>query len=352
MPGWIRLAAVGAIVMLGLAACDSDDGGGDLAAYCELSAELDDTEGFPSDEQLEDLRDAAPDEISDEVGFVVDRVTEADDPREAFEDDEVNSRIETLEEFEAENCDRPDPDDADEGEGGGEGDEGDEDGEAADIDPEFASYCAAVTEIDEGEDVPTVAQVEALNDIAPEEIADEVASAVDAFAAAEGNIGAFLADPDAQAALVVLEPWEADNCGPAQAEPDLIEPEGDEDPAEGAEVVDVTAVEYAFDGVPEELAAGPVAFSVTNGGAEGHEMSMARLADGTTMDEVLAFEGDPFGEGLLTEETGQVFIPTPGDTRVINAELEAGTYGFVCFIPGPDGAPHAMLGMAGSVTVT
>jgi hypothetical protein len=36
---------------------------------------------------------------------------------------------------------------------------------------------------------------------------------------------------------------------------------------------------------------------------------------------------------------------------VINADLEAGDYALVSFLPGPDGTPHALTGMATPFTV-
>lgn len=337
MPKWIRIVAVGALAMFGLAACDGGgDGGGDLAAWCRIGAELDAQDDFPSDEQLDDYADAAPDEIADDVDAAVDtfKDAETDEAKAAlFEDADFGARIESIEAFEAENCDG-----------------GDEEGEAAG-DGEFAEYCNLVNELDEQDDFPSPDQIEAVKAAAPDEIADEVTTFADGFVASGGNIGVLIADPEVQAASAVIEPFEAEHCGEAQAEPDLIAAEGDTEPAEGATVIEATALEYGFEGVPGEVAAGAVAISVTNGGEEGHEMFVGKLADGSDIGEVLAFEGDPFEAGLVTEEVGGVFIPSPGDTRVINADLDAGTYGYVCFIPGADGVPHAMLGMAGQFTV-
>ena len=98
------LLVVGALSLAGsgvLVACGDD--GDDVEAYCELSAETDQQEEFPSDELLDDIAEAAPEEISEEAQFVVDRLKE--DGEAAFEDTEVLERFETIEEFEAENCD-------------------------------------------------------------------------------------------------------------------------------------------------------------------------------------------------------------------------------------------------------
>ncbi|MBI2169661.1 MAG: hypothetical protein HYU28_09230 [Actinobacteria bacterium] len=223
--------------------------------------------------------------------------------------------------------------------------------EGEEIDPEFAAYCNVVEEIDATEEFPSTEQLEELKSAAPEDIAAEVGAIVDAVIASEGNFSLAIADPDAQTAFNATETWEADNCGPSQAEPDLIEAQGDTEPAEGAEVIEATAVDFEFEGIPDEIEAGPIALAVTNEGPSAHLMSMSKLKDGVTFEEFLAStEGDP--SEFVEEDLGFVTTPSVGDTRVINAEVDAGTYAFVCFLPGPEGAPHLALGMAGSFTVS
>jgi len=105
MHGWkLRvLALVGALVALPLVGC-GDDGGGDVAEYCELSTESESAD--PTDEDvLNDLEDAAPDEIADEVETAVDEIRNNSDEVFAGESDEFNEAVEAIEEFEAENCD-------------------------------------------------------------------------------------------------------------------------------------------------------------------------------------------------------------------------------------------------------
>ena len=105
------LAALFALVALlvPLAACGGDDdGGGSVQAYCDLVDEVNQQEDFPSDDQLEELVDAAPGEISDDIEFVADRLREANDnpetAEEVFEDSDFTDRLENIEAFEEENC--------------------------------------------------------------------------------------------------------------------------------------------------------------------------------------------------------------------------------------------------------
>ena len=115
--------AVSAAVALGLiaAGCGDDDDADDtttteaeaagddidpeFADYCALAIELDEQPNFASSEQLEEIRDLAPDEIADEINLVVDKFLAAgDDPGAVFDDPEVGAAFEPIEAFEAEHC--------------------------------------------------------------------------------------------------------------------------------------------------------------------------------------------------------------------------------------------------------
>lgn len=118
------------------------------------------------------------------------------------------------------------------------------------------------------------------------------------------------------------------------------------------EAIDVTAVEYAYQGVPTEIAAGRVSFALTNDGVEDHEIVLFRLADGVDASfEELMEQGDAAMASL--EFTGVAF-GGPGTTSYTVADLAPGTYFLVCFVPvggGEDGPPHFMEGMQQTITV-
>jgi len=122
----------------------------------------------------------------------------------------------------------------------------------------------------------------------------------------------------------------------------------------GYESADVTAVDYAFEGLPETLPAGPVSFALTNEGTEEHEMIVVRRNDGETrpVEELLELP-EAEVEGVVTF-TGATFAP-PGDTGYLAADLEAGGYVAVCFIPvggADDGPPHFTEGMVAEFEVS
>lgn len=104
-----------AVLLVPLAACGGDDGGGgdnagSIQAYCDFSASLDEQSDFPSESQLDQLRDVAPSEIEDDIDAVVDRFEEVGEDEEAlgelFSDEEFSERIERIEAFEERECGR------------------------------------------------------------------------------------------------------------------------------------------------------------------------------------------------------------------------------------------------------
>jgi len=119
------------------------------------------------------------------------------------------------------------------------------------------------------------------------------------------------------------------------------------------ETVDVTGVDYAFEGVPETLDAGAVAFAFANEGEEDHEMLIFRKADGVTETFEEIFSGpEEASEGKI-EFSGVTFAP-PGEESSTLADLSAGDYAMVCFIPvggGEEGPPHVTEGMLQEFTV-
>jgi hypothetical protein len=129
----------------------------------------------------------------------------------------------------------------------------------------------------------------------------------------------------------------------------------------GWEVVDVAAGDYAFDGLPAELPAGPTAFELANEGDEVHELILLRKGEGVTLtpEELLAM---PEEEAMAQAEmVGSPAFAAPGDTAYTVKDLEPGEYIAICFIPTgmtgvdgppPEGPPHAVHGMHAELTVT
>ena len=102
----IRLVAASAMIVLLAAGCGDDgDSGDDVAAYCEFVAGLDAADDFPSDDDLDRVKELAPSEISDQVAVIADAFKEQGE--EVFDDpsEEFITAGEEIEAFESENCD-------------------------------------------------------------------------------------------------------------------------------------------------------------------------------------------------------------------------------------------------------
>jgi uncharacterized cupredoxin-like copper-binding protein len=136
-----------------------------------------------------------------------------------------------------------------------------------------------------------------------------------------------------------IDQWVADNCGYDQ--------------------IDVAAVDYAFEGVPETLPAGPVTFAFSNEGEEMHEMLLLRYKDPNTTIEDLMKLSDREAQSKV-DFLGASFGP-PGASDVESKELTPGKYVMVCFVPvgstsekaarKAKGPPHVARGMSAEFTV-
>lgn len=122
----------------------------------------------------------------------------------------------------------------------------------------------------------------------------------------------------------------------------------------GFEEVAVTGVDYAFEGVPATMEAGTVSFAFTNDSeSEEHEMIVLRKADGVDLSWAELLEL-PEEESMEKAEFKAAAFAPPGETGTTLAELDAGDYAMICFIPvggGEDGPPHFTAGMIHEFTV-
>lgn len=148
--------------------------------------------------------------------------------------------------------------------------------------------------------------------------------------------------------------------GPGVTEEDLPPaPEGD------AEVVQVTAVDYAFQGVDDTYAAGQYGFEFRNDGDELHEMVVFRIdeEEQRPVEELLQLPQEE-AQGLVEQVTGSFACPGEEAPRAVAADLtEPGRYAMVCFVPTgftaevedpatlEDAEPHFAQGMYTEFTV-
>ncbi|HWH31588.1 MAG TPA: hypothetical protein VNU01_02845 [Egibacteraceae bacterium] len=224
---------------------------------------------------------------------------------------------------------------------------GDDDADSADGGDTVTAYCDYVAELDDGESLPTEEQLDRLEELAPEEIAEEIAVASNGLR--EQGTNAF-GDPDVNKAFDAIESYESEHC------PDNGEDgeDGEEDEDEGpvaqepdpdATRVDVVARDLEFV-LPDGIAAGKTAFVMTNEGEQPHHMSIVRFKADVTEEQVRAtIDAGEDVQQHFESEVGESTDAAPGETAVVNAELEPGLYGMACFVEGEDGVPHFFQGM-------
>ncbi len=148
-----------------------------------------------------------------------------------------------------------------------------------------------------------------------------------------GDLTAF-EQPNIEAAQQRVHAYELQNCGWKR--------------------VDVAGMDYAFQGLPQTLPAGPTSFEFANKALrEEHELALVRINDDVK---------EPIAELLkLGEQARQKVKPVgeahaePGKTDNAVVNLQPGRYAALCFIPvggRETGPPHASRGMFAEFTVS
>jgi len=209
--------------------------------------------------------------------------------------------------------------------------------------------CPLAEQMFEQEDFPSAAQLEKYQELAPDEIGEAVALATEELLASEGDpvalFNAFGQD-DVEEAIDEIDAWEEENCDIPHSEDNALPDDASQEVEDDATRVDVTATDYAFEiGAVE---AGRTSFVLANEGAEAHFLLIVKLAEGVTLEDAMASEGE---EGTIEGEW-ETRLASAGDDEAITFDVEPGTYGLLCFVPTADGTPHAMLGMQEEITVT
>jgi hypothetical protein len=142
-------------------------------------------------------------------------------------------------------------------------------------------------------------------------------------------------------------------AGCAQDNP-TIAPQGGGEPAESPtlevyedEDITVTATEYAFEGVPATVSAGPHNFTLENAGMEAHVFYLFLITGEESVEELVELPEEE--ANLVTQAVDRAEVgPGPGATDEFVADLTPGRFGYLCFVETDDGEPHFDLGMYGS----
>ena len=113
------------------------------------------------------------------------------------------------------------------------------------------------------------------------------------------------------------------------------------------------AADYSYGG-PLTAAAGLTRITLSNSGAEEHEMMVLRVpGDVTDLDPATQLLHASFGQESAGEFVGGMHGLLPGKSASMVVDLEPGRYVIGCLIPSPsDLTSHADKGMVGVLTVT
>ena len=112
----------------------------------------------------------------------------------------------------------------------------------------------------------------------------------------------------------------------------------------------IVASNYAFQ-VPDTIGAGWNEIHLQNKGPELHHAYLFRLDAGKTMGDLMDAMAKGGAEPAWAHDAGGPNAPVPGGESVALVDFKPGTYALICVIPGPDGQPHVMKGMAKQLTV-
>ncbi len=118
-----------------------------------------------------------------------------------------------------------------------------------------------------------------------------------------------------------------------------------------APVLTYTASDFAYTG-PAEIPAGASTIRLVNQGMEPHHAVMARVDSGKTLADIAnIYAAQQSVDPAWLTFVGGPGVVAPGDTTEITADLEPGTYAFICFVESPDGSFHFMKGMMSTIAV-
>jgi hypothetical protein len=195
---------------------------------------------------------------------------------------------------------------------------------AAQPTPQATAFCDANLAVDKaankalGTERPKRKDVQALESAvtrvestAPPEMTANVQAAASAVRTGLQNRQDPTDDPNFEPNLRAINEYRYNSCGYTQ--------------------LDVTGIEYQFQGLPGSVPTGPVAIRFTDAGAEVHELVIGRLKSKDSLKKIL---GSPEKEQANKIEFLAGTNVAQGQTNYVIADLnKPGRYGVVCFLP-------------------
>jgi uncharacterized cupredoxin-like copper-binding protein len=115
--------------------------------------------------------------------------------------------------------------------------------------------------------------------------------------------------------------------------------------------VTMTLSDYAF-ALSAPITAGRHTIRVENPtAAQSHEVELVKLAPGKTLQDLMSWIENPQGPSP-GQAIGGIAGLAKGEVASFAYDFAPGEYGWICFLPGPDGRPHFMHGMMQQFTVS
>lgn len=112
----------------------------------------------------------------------------------------------------------------------------------------------------------------------------------------------------------------------------------------------IRLMDYTF-ALESPLSAGQYTIRVVNEGPDSHDVELARLAPGKTVEDVQTWLQDGQGQPPVNDLAGGVAVIAPGMEVFFEADLTAGEYVLICFATADDGRTHIEHGMIQNVSV-
>ncbi len=112
---------------------------------------------------------------------------------------------------------------------------------------------------------------------------------------------------------------------------------------------EAVAVDYAYEGLPEQVSVGTHQVTLHNEGAEQHEVAVFQLKDGATMEQLMGAQSQQ--DAMQFIDLAGVIYASPGEAATGELNFaKPGEYMVVCMIPTADGTPHIAHGMQSTIT--
>jgi hypothetical protein len=199
------------------------------------------------------------------------------------------------------------------------------------VDPEACDGFAALSAAMTGDPSQAEGAIEQFESSLPEDLTEDGSTVAASFRAAVDGDESAMTSEEFSAASAAVGTTMFEGC-PASAR------------------LDVTGIDYGFEGVPEQVSAGNVAVRFTNqtSNTEPHELIVLARPDGdeTPLEEIATMSPDDLMGSMPM--AGLVFADRQGAESTAFMQLEPGRYVAICTIPvggGETGDPHATHGM-------